>query len=176
MPKHVVILYVINYTYLYHHLVVLDKYTLSNLVVITYLTSSISKLYRGRPIFGGRGFHNFLMKCIRTSFLLYSLIPVKDGLLRDRNSISGRGRDFFLWGPHSLPFNGWRRHFPTGKYTGTWSWPLTPHLAPKWRMCGAVRPLLNMPSRSDAKSYRNIFVYLQSFTVNVWTFNSQTVS
>ena len=31
-PKHVVILYVINYTYLYHHIVVLDKYTHSNLV------------------------------------------------------------------------------------------------------------------------------------------------
>ena len=29
-PKHVV-LYVINYTYLYHHIVVLDKYTQSNL-------------------------------------------------------------------------------------------------------------------------------------------------
>ena len=31
-PKHVVDLYVINYTYLYHHIVVLDKYTHSNLV------------------------------------------------------------------------------------------------------------------------------------------------
>ena len=31
-PKHVVGLYVINYTYLYHHIVVLDRYTNSNLV------------------------------------------------------------------------------------------------------------------------------------------------
>ena len=31
-PKHVVVLYVINYTYLYHHIVVLDKYRNSNLV------------------------------------------------------------------------------------------------------------------------------------------------
>ena len=31
-PKRVVVLYVINYTYLYHHIVVLDKYTNSNLV------------------------------------------------------------------------------------------------------------------------------------------------
>jgi len=31
-PKHVVDLYVINFTYLYHHIVVLDKYTHSNLV------------------------------------------------------------------------------------------------------------------------------------------------
>ena len=31
-PKHVVVLYVINYTYLYHHKVVLDKYIHSNLV------------------------------------------------------------------------------------------------------------------------------------------------
>ena len=31
MPKHVVDLYVINYIYLYHHIVVLDKYTHSNL-------------------------------------------------------------------------------------------------------------------------------------------------
>ena len=31
-PKHVVDLYVINYTYLYRHIVVLDKYTHSNLV------------------------------------------------------------------------------------------------------------------------------------------------
>ena len=31
-PKHVVVLYVINYTYLYHHTVVLDRYTNSNLV------------------------------------------------------------------------------------------------------------------------------------------------
>ena len=30
-PKHVVVLYAINYTYLYHHIVVLDKYTHSNL-------------------------------------------------------------------------------------------------------------------------------------------------
>jgi len=30
--KHVVVLYVINYTYLYHHIVVLDRYTNSNLV------------------------------------------------------------------------------------------------------------------------------------------------
>jgi len=30
-PKHEV-LYVINYTYLYHHIVVLDRYTNSNLV------------------------------------------------------------------------------------------------------------------------------------------------
>ena len=32
-PKHVVVLYVINYTYLYHHIVLLDKYTNSNLDV-----------------------------------------------------------------------------------------------------------------------------------------------
>jgi len=31
-PKHVVVLYVINYTYLYHHIVVLDRYTHCNLV------------------------------------------------------------------------------------------------------------------------------------------------
>ena len=31
-PKHVVVLYVINYTYLYHHIVVLDRYTNSSLV------------------------------------------------------------------------------------------------------------------------------------------------
>ena len=31
-PKHVVVLYVINYTYLYHNIVVLDRYTNSNLV------------------------------------------------------------------------------------------------------------------------------------------------
>jgi len=31
-PKHVVVLYVINYTYLYHHIVVLDKYRNSNLL------------------------------------------------------------------------------------------------------------------------------------------------
>ena len=31
-PKHVVDLYVINYTYLYHHIVVLDRYTHPNLV------------------------------------------------------------------------------------------------------------------------------------------------
>jgi len=31
-PKHVVVLSVINYTYLYHHIVVLDKYKNSNLV------------------------------------------------------------------------------------------------------------------------------------------------
>jgi len=31
-PKHVFFLYVINYTYLYHHIVVLDRYTNSNLV------------------------------------------------------------------------------------------------------------------------------------------------
>jgi len=30
--KNIVLLYVINYTYLYHHIVVLDKYTNSNLV------------------------------------------------------------------------------------------------------------------------------------------------
>ena len=30
--KYVVVLYVINYTYLYHHIVVLDKYTNSSLV------------------------------------------------------------------------------------------------------------------------------------------------
>jgi len=30
--KNVVVLYVINYTYLYHHTVVLDKYAISNLV------------------------------------------------------------------------------------------------------------------------------------------------
>ena len=30
-PKHVVVLYVINYTYLYHHIVVSDRYTNSNL-------------------------------------------------------------------------------------------------------------------------------------------------
>jgi len=30
--KHVVVLYVINYTYLYHHIVVLDKYKNSNLI------------------------------------------------------------------------------------------------------------------------------------------------
>jgi len=33
-PKHVVVLYVTNYTYLYHHIVVLDKYTHSSLVFI----------------------------------------------------------------------------------------------------------------------------------------------
>ena len=32
-PKYVVVLYVINYTYLYHHIVVLDRYTNSNLVL-----------------------------------------------------------------------------------------------------------------------------------------------
>ena len=32
-PKQVVDLYVINYTYLYHHIVVLDKYTHSNLAI-----------------------------------------------------------------------------------------------------------------------------------------------
>ena len=32
MPKHVDDLYVINYTYLYHHIVVLDKYTHYSLV------------------------------------------------------------------------------------------------------------------------------------------------
>ena len=32
VPKHVVVLYVINYTYLYHHTVVLDRYTHCNLV------------------------------------------------------------------------------------------------------------------------------------------------
>ena len=32
MPKHVVVIYAINYTYLYHHIVVLDRYTNSNLV------------------------------------------------------------------------------------------------------------------------------------------------
>ena len=32
MPKHVVVLYIINYTYLYHHIVVLDKYIHSSLV------------------------------------------------------------------------------------------------------------------------------------------------
>ena len=31
-PKHVFVLYVIDYTYLYHHIVVLDRYTNSNLV------------------------------------------------------------------------------------------------------------------------------------------------
>jgi len=31
-PKHVVGLYVINYTYLYHRIVVSDRYTNSNLV------------------------------------------------------------------------------------------------------------------------------------------------
>jgi len=31
VPKHVVVLYVTNYTYLYHHIVVLDRYTNSNL-------------------------------------------------------------------------------------------------------------------------------------------------
>jgi len=31
-PKHVVVLYAINYTYLYHHIVVPDRYTHSNLV------------------------------------------------------------------------------------------------------------------------------------------------
>jgi len=35
-PKHVVVLYVINYTYLYHHIVVLDRYTHSNLVYYTH--------------------------------------------------------------------------------------------------------------------------------------------
>jgi len=30
-PKHVVVLYVINYTYLHHYIVVLDRYTNSNL-------------------------------------------------------------------------------------------------------------------------------------------------
>ena len=34
--KHVVVLYVINYTYLYHHIVVLDRYTNSNLVYYKY--------------------------------------------------------------------------------------------------------------------------------------------
>ena len=32
VPKHVVVLYIINYTYLYHHIVVLDRYTNTNLV------------------------------------------------------------------------------------------------------------------------------------------------
>jgi len=34
-PKHVVVLYVIDYTYLYHHIVVLDNYTHSYLVLPT---------------------------------------------------------------------------------------------------------------------------------------------
>jgi len=32
VEEHVVVLYVINYKYLYHHIVVLDRYTNSNLV------------------------------------------------------------------------------------------------------------------------------------------------
>jgi len=42
-PKQVVDLYVINYTYLYHHIVVLDKYTHSNLAIT------------GNLFFGGGG-------------------------------------------------------------------------------------------------------------------------
>jgi len=32
VPKHVVVLYVINYIHIYHHIVVLDKYIHSNLI------------------------------------------------------------------------------------------------------------------------------------------------
>ena len=40
-PKHVVVLYVINYTYLYNHIVVLDRYTKSNLAIKGILPSKM---------------------------------------------------------------------------------------------------------------------------------------
>ena len=39
--SHVVVLYVINYTYLYHHIGVLDKYTHSNLVSVRLTTQTV---------------------------------------------------------------------------------------------------------------------------------------
>jgi len=47
-PKHVVFLYIINYTYLYHHIVVLDKYTHSNIVY--YEHNGVDEPYDGVKI------------------------------------------------------------------------------------------------------------------------------
>jgi hypothetical protein len=50
-----------------------------------------------------------------------------------QGSIPGRGSEFFsspscperLWGPPSLPSDGYRGFFARGKAVGAWSWPLT---------------------------------------------------
>ena len=47
-PKHVVVLYVINYTYLYHQIVVLDRYT--NFTLIYYKHKEDDENYEDKTI------------------------------------------------------------------------------------------------------------------------------
>jgi len=92
-PKHVVVLYVINYTYLYHHIVVLDKYTHSNLVYYKnnwddepYDYCFFVSLYEGKSLNN----RNFILNCMEKYAQRKILFRDTKWLL---SNMSYRGRD-----------------------------------------------------------------------------------
>jgi len=62
-----------------------------------------------------------------------------------------------LWNPHHILFNTYKDLLPRGKTAEACNWPLTPHLAPRFRISEAIPPFPHAPSRHIQ---RKLYLYL----------------